>query len=187
MMSQHTGLFGAARPCRPVQTHNPIPTELCIGRQPIEHFQPINGHPSVIIGCNPQRFLEAFGTVDTGSCPQNPQYVPLRDLLMMLSPTSFPQTSGKTSETQDIQKEAAQTFENDSTSGAPKVAKRVQGQVGHNIQKFRFIGENIELVSMPKILGRVNFDIVTIFFRRCREFCIKMRIIRESQTFLLIL
>jgi hypothetical protein len=70
---------------------------------------------------------------------------------------------------------------------APKVAKRLQDQVGHNIYKFRFIGENIELVSMLKILGRVKFDTVPICLWRCREFCIKMRIIPESQMFLLVL
>jgi hypothetical protein len=40
---------------------------------------------------------------------------------------------------------------------------------------------------MPKILGRVNFDRAPIFFRRCREFCIKMRVLSESQAFLLVL
>jgi hypothetical protein len=59
--------------------------------------------------------------------------------------------------------------------------------VGHNIYKFRFIGENIELVGMPKILGRVNFNTVAICLRRHREFCIKVRVVPESQTFLIVL
>ena len=53
--------------------------------------------------------------------------------------------------------------------------------------KFRFISENIEPASILKILGRVDFDIVHICFQRCREFHIKMRVVPESQTMLLIL
>ena len=51
---------------------------------------------------------------------------------------------------------------------------------------FWLISENIELVGMPKILGRVNFDIVPISLRRCGELYIKMRVVTESQTFLLV-
>ena len=95
--SQRTTLLGAARP---VQMPKSISTEVCTGRQPIGHFQPVHGHPFVIIGCNSRlvrRFLEVLGTVDTGeSCLQNPQYDPLRDALRMLSPLSLPQMSGKT-------------------------------------------------------------------------------------------
>jgi hypothetical protein len=40
---------------------------------------------------------------------------------------------------------------------------------------------------MPKILGRVDFDTVPICLRRCREFCIKMGVVPEVQTFLLVL
>jgi hypothetical protein len=58
--------------------------------------------------------------------------------------------SGKTSETWEITKTRRPTFENDSILGAPKIAKRPQDPVGHNIYKFRFIGENIELCSHAK-------------------------------------
>jgi hypothetical protein len=85
----------------------PISTELCIGRLPIGHFQPIHGHPSVIMGCNSRGFVEA---VDTGRSLKNPWYVPLA----MYSLLSLPQMSGKTSETREIAKQDAQTFENDS-------------------------------------------------------------------------
>ena len=81
----------------------------------------------------------------------------------------------------------AQTFENDGISGAPNVAIRPREPVGHNMYKFRFISENIELVGMPEVLGRVNFESVPIFLRRCREFCIKMRVVPESQPLLLVL
>ena len=67
---QRTELSGGVPP---VQTRKPISTELCIGRQPLEHFRPIRGHPSVIIGRNPRRSVEALGTVGMGSCLQNPQ------------------------------------------------------------------------------------------------------------------
>ena len=73
---QRTGLSGGAPQPPPVQTHKPISTEICIGRQPIEHSQPIRGHPFVIIGRNPRRSVEALGTVDMGSCLQNPQRAP---------------------------------------------------------------------------------------------------------------
>jgi hypothetical protein len=53
--------------------------------------------------------------------------------------------------------------------------------------KFRFIDENIELVGMLKILGRVNFDTFPICLRRCREFCIEMRVLLESQSLFLVL
>ena len=200
--SQHTGLSGAARP---IQMNKPISLELCIGRPPIERFQPINGHPSVIIGCNRGKFLEALGTahirsrllspqnvtlkflgtvesrVDSASCLQNPQYVPLRDALTMHSPLSLPRMSFKTSET-DAKKKDTQTFENDSIFGGPKIAKRLQGPIRHNMYKFRVISENIELVRMPEILSRVDFNTVPVCFRQCREFCIKMRVVPESQT-----
>jgi hypothetical protein len=52
---------------------------------------------------------------------------------------------------------------------------------------FRFINENIELVGTPKIDGRVYLDTVSICLRRRREFYVKMRVVPESQTFLLIL
>ena len=96
--SQHTGLSG---PTRPVQMHKRKSTEPCIGRQQlIKHSQTIDGYTCVITGRNPRpRFLEALGTVDTGSRPQKPQYVPLRDALTMLSPLSLPSMPGKTSET----------------------------------------------------------------------------------------
>jgi hypothetical protein len=55
------------------------------------------------------------------------------------------------------------------------------------MHKFRFISENIELVGMLKILGRVDFEVVTICIRRCREFYIKMRVVHECQTFLHVL
>jgi hypothetical protein len=99
--SQHTELSGVARP---VQTRKmrkmgtPKTIELCIGRQPIEHFQPIDEHPSVIIGCNPRRLPEAVRTVATGSRSQNPQNVPPGDAVTKLSPLSLPQMSSKTSE-----------------------------------------------------------------------------------------
>ena len=49
------------------------------------------------------------------------------------------------------------------------------------------ISENIEIVGVLKILDRVNFDTSPIRLRRIREFCIKMRVLFESQTFLLII
>ena len=101
---QRTKLSG---PTRPVQTRKMRRlgqklTELCIERQPIEYCQPIDEHPSVIIGCNPRRFPEAVRTVDTGSRSQNPQDVPPGDALTKLSPQSLPQMSGKTSEKRNI-------------------------------------------------------------------------------------
>ena len=72
--------------------------------------------------------------------------------------------SGKTSEAGEIQKEKVQTFENDRILGEPKVSKRLRDLVGYNIYSFRFISENIELVGMPKILGRIDFEIVTVCF-----------------------
>ena len=53
--------------------------------------------------------------------------------------------------------------------------------------EFRFISENIEFVGMPKILGRVDSEFVPISLSRCREFGIKMRVLPESQTALLVL
>ena len=104
--SQLTGLSGAARP---VQMRKPISAELCTARQPlVVERHPIHEHPSVIIGsrCNPRRpAVEARGTVDTGSCLQNPQYVPVRDAMTVLSPLSLPYMSGKTSESGETYKE----------------------------------------------------------------------------------
>jgi hypothetical protein len=81
----------------------------------------------------------------------------------------------------------AQTFKNDGILGAPNVTIRPREPVGHNMYKFRFISENIELVGMPEVLGRVNFESVPILLRQCREFCIKMRVVPESQPLLLVL
>lgn len=53
--------------------------------------------------------------------------------------------------------------------------------------RFRLIGENIKLAPMPKILNRVNFETVRIGVRRCRELCIKVRVILERQTFRVVL
>ena len=86
MMLKCTGLSGAAWP---VQTRKPVSTELCVGRQPVEHFQPIHESPSVIIGCNPRRSLEGL-RVDTGNHLQNIQFVPTSDALTMVSPLSVP-------------------------------------------------------------------------------------------------
>ena len=124
--------------------------------------------------------------VDTGSRSQNPLYVPLRDTLTMPSPMSLPQISGKTSETGGKEKQDAQTFEDDGILWAPNVAKRLRNLVSHNMNRFRFISENIEVVSTPKILGRVDFNAILICLRRGREFFIKMGILLESQTILLI-
>jgi hypothetical protein len=160
----------------------PISTELCTERPPlaVEH-QPIHEHPSVIIGCNPRRSVEALGTIDTGSCLQNPQYVPLRDAVTILSPLSVPQMSGKSSEKGGKQKQDVRTFENDRIFGAPKVAKRPRDLVRLDMYKFRFISENVECVGMLKILGRVDSETVPICVWRCREFCIKMRVIPKRQ------
>ena len=79
--------------------------------------------------------------VDTGSCLQNPQDVPSRESLTMVSPLSLPRMSGKTSDTQK-KKRDARTFKDDSIFWAPEVAERSQG-IGHYIYRFRFIGENV--------------------------------------------
>ena len=113
-------------------------TGLCIGRQPVEHFQPINEHPSVIIGCNPRRFPEVVRTVDAGSRSQNPQNVPPGDALTKLSPRSLPQMSGKTSEKRNKKKDT-QTFENDSTFGGPKVDEKLRDLASLDVYKFRLI------------------------------------------------
>jgi hypothetical protein len=55
------------------------------------------------------------------------------------------------------------------------------------MDEFWFISKNIELVGMPKIYSRVDFFTVPICLRRCREFCVEMRVFPESQTFLLVL
>jgi hypothetical protein len=128
--------------------------------------------------------VEALGTVDTGSCLQNPQYVPLRDALTMLSPLSVPQMSGKTSEKGGKQKQDVRTFENDRIFGAPKVAKRPRDLVRLDMYKFRFISENVERAGMLKILGRVDSETVPICVWRCREFCIKMRVMPKRQVWL---
>ena len=164
--AQRTELLCAARP---VQMAKPESTELCVERQPIKHLQPIIGHPSVMIGCNPQRFLEVLGTllgtVDTESCLQNPQYVPLRDALMILSPLSLPQISGRHQKHGERQKQNTHTFENNGILGTPQVSERLQDLADHNIYRFRFIGENIELVGVSKIFRRINFDSVPICLR----------------------
>jgi hypothetical protein len=87
------------------------------------------------------------------------------------------------------QKQGAKTFENNSILGAPKVAERlpVRDLISLNMYKAWFTSEYIELVGMPKILDRVNFDIVPICLRQCRELCIEMRELSETQTFLLII
>lgn len=189
IISQHTGLSVVTRP---VQMPQPKSTELCIGREPFGHFQPIHEHPSVMIGCKPRRFVEALGMMDsgTGTCSQKPQYLPLRDALMMFSPLSLPQMSGKISgKRRRKQKQGAKTFENNSILGAPKVAERlpVRDLISLNMYKAWFTSENIELVGVPKILDRVNFDIVPICLRQCRELCIEMGDLSETQTFLLII
>ena len=90
--SQRTGISNAARP---VQMREPTSTELCMGRHPIEHFQPISEHSSVIIGGNPRLFVEAPAMASTGGRSQKPQYAPAT----MASPVSVPHMSGNTSET----------------------------------------------------------------------------------------
>jgi hypothetical protein len=105
----------------------------------------------------------------------------------MHSPLSLPQVSGKASETGKKREQDAQTFKYDGILRAPKVAKGLRDLVGHNMYKFWFINENIEFVDMAKVLGRVNFEFVPIFLRRCREFRVKMRVLPESQTVLLVL
>jgi hypothetical protein len=85
----------------------------------------------------------------------------------------------------NLQKDDARTFENNRIFWAPKVAKRSQDLVSHNIYKLRFISENVELVAVLKILGRVDFETVPTFLRRRRKFCIKVGVIPESHPFLL--
>ena len=182
---QRTGISGAARP---VQMRKPTSSELCVGRQPVEHFQPISEHPSVIIRGNSRLFVEAPRTADTGSRSQKPQYVPLRDATTTPSPMSVPRMSGNTSEANGRKKKQdTQTFENDRRSRTPKVAKRPRDLVGHNTNHFRFISENIEFVCMPKIFGRFYFETVPISLRRFREFFVKMRVVPESQAFIFVL
>ena len=82
--------------------------------------------------------------------------------------------------------EDAQTFENYAILGAPKIAKRLRDSVSHNMYKFLFIGENIELVGTSKIVGRINFD-TPMCGLRYREVFIKMRVLLKSQTSLLVL
>jgi hypothetical protein len=85
----------------------------------------------------------------------------------------------------NLQRDDARTFENDRIFCAPKVAKRSQDLVGHNIYKFRFTSENIELVAMLKVLGRVDFETVPTFLRRCRKVSIEVGVIPESHPFVL--
>ena len=54
------------------------------------------------------------------------------------------------------------TFENNSILGTPQVSERLQGLADHNIYRFRFISENIELAGVSKIFGRINLDSVLI-------------------------
>ena len=165
---QRTGLFKSeSSSTRSTQTHEQKSTELGIGKRPIKHSRPIHGYHCAMIGCNSRRFLDVLGTVGTGDRLQNPhwQFVPLRDALTMLPPMSLPQMSGKTSETGEKTKQDAQTFENDSIWGAPHVAKRPRDLVGHNIYRFRVVGEDVEFVGMPKILSRVKFDAIPICLR----------------------
>lgn len=84
-------------------------------------------------------------------------------------------------------KQDAQTFENDGILGAPKVAKRLPVLISHNMYMIRLIGENIELVGMQKILSRVDLDTVPICLCQCRQLCVKMRVVPESQTLLLVI
>ena len=107
-----------------------------------------------------------MASVYTGSRLQNPQCVPLRDALTMLSPLSLPHVSEKTSETGEKKQKDAQTFKYDGILRAPKVTEGLGDPVSHNMYKFRFISENIEFVGMPKILGRVDFEFVPICLSR---------------------
>ena len=186
--SQRTGLFKSGA-TRLTQTHKQKSTELGIGKRPVKHSRPIHGYHCVMIGCNSRQFLEVLGTVDTKGRLQYPhwQFAPVRDALTVLPPMSLPQMSGKTSETGEKQKQDAQTFENGSIWEAPNFAKSPRDLVGHNIYRFLVVSENVEFVGMPKILSRVNFNAIPICLRRCREFCIKMRVLYESQTSILVL
>jgi hypothetical protein len=92
-----------------------------------------------------------------------------------------------TSETAEITKTNSETFKKVSISWARKAARRLRDPVDRNIYRFRFNSENMELVGMPKILSRVYFETVPVFLQRCGEFCIKIRVVPESQTFLLII
>jgi hypothetical protein len=153
----------------------------------MEVLQLNDENPFVIIGCN-RRCNPRPGTVDARSRLHKPQRVPLRDALTMLSPMSLPRMSGKILKTRErAEKKDEQTFEDERIFGVPNVAKNVRDLVGLDIYRFRFISENIELIGMPKVLCRVNFDTVPIFLRRCREFNIKMRVLPESQTSPLVL
>ena len=107
----------------------------------------------------------------------------------MLPPLSLPQMSGKTSETGENNNKT-QTFKDDRIFDAPKVAKELRVPVGHNVNRFSSISENIELVGMPEIISRVNFDTVRsvpICVQRHRKLCIKMGVVPESQSFLFVL
>jgi hypothetical protein len=84
------------------------------------------------------------------------------------------------------QKQDIQTFKNDRIFGTPKIAEKLQVRVGRNMYEFWSISENIELIGMPKILDGINFETVSICLWRCRKFCIKMRVVPESQTVLVV-
>ena len=63
--------------------------------------------------------------------------MPLRDALTMLSPTSLPQISVKTSETGETPQKDARTFKNNSIFGAPEVVKEMQDLVAsHNMYRY---------------------------------------------------
>ena len=175
---QRTEVSGETRPTRMQRL---LSTELCVGRQPI-----IDGQPSVIFCRNTRQFREALGTVDTRSRSQISQYMPLRDALEIVSPLSLPQMSRKKLEIEK-KKTRRQTFEDDGMWRAQKVSRRLRNLVGRNMYKFRIISENIELVGMPKILGRVDFDTGCICRWRCREFSVKMWVFPESQMLFLVL
>jgi hypothetical protein len=53
--------------------------------------------------------------------------------------------------------------------------------------RFWFIGQNVILIAIHEILGRVDFESVPICLWRRRKFCIKMRVLSESQTLLRVL
>jgi hypothetical protein len=82
-------------------------------------------------------------------------------------------------------KQDAQTFKNDTIFQAPKIVNRVQAvQITY---RSRSVSENVELVGTSKILGRVESETMPICTGQCRELCIKIRDLDESQAFLLVL
>ena len=117
---------------------------------------------------------------------QRLQELPLSvsNALILLSPMSLPRKSVRTSEPGE-KKQDAQTFKNDSIFQYVKI-----GQAGQNTYRSRAsaVSENVELVGTLKILGRVESETTTpICTGRCRKLCIKIRVLAESQTFLLVL